>query len=165
MLRFVLWSADIPSLAKPLRTAPIEPPLGPRSAAPYEVEEEHSKTSFCSLFLLSLYICYLTSSTSLLTLYSALLCLTTLVIPRIHPLISHWSNTNPANRILPQSSSLTLPWLALPSLTFFQIVDLSLILKDNAPSKTVNPDDEFADNLWDSEEQKAEQEEEDPFWK
>ena len=48
---------------------------------------------------------------------------------------------------------------------FLQIVDLSLILKDNAPSKTVNPDDEFADNLWDSEEQKAEQEEEDPFWK
>jgi hypothetical protein len=44
-------------------------------------------------------------------------------------------------------------------------VDLSLILKDNAPSKTVNPDDEFADNLWDSEEQKADQEEEDPFWK
>jgi hypothetical protein len=57
------------------------------------------------------------------------------------------------------------PSLNTPSFPYVQIVDLSLILKDNAPSKTVNPDDEFADNLWDSEEQKADQEEEDPFWK
>eukprot|EP00596_Hydrurales_sp_CCMP1899_P010693 CAMPEP_0119042446 /NCGR_PEP_ID=MMETSP1177-20130426/15221_1 /TAXON_ID=2985 /ORGANISM="Ochromonas sp, Strain CCMP1899" /LENGTH=145 /DNA_ID=CAMNT_0007009249 /DNA_START=278 /DNA_END=715 /DNA_ORIENTATION=+ len=43
-----------------------------------------------------------------------------------------------------------------------EIVDLSLILKDNAPKKNAN--DEFADDLWDSEEQKDE-DAEDPFWK
>ena len=48
----------------------------------------------------------------------------------------------------------------------FQIVDLSLILKDNAPVKEINPDDEFAGDMWDSEEQQEkEAEEEDPFWK
>jgi hypothetical protein len=45
---------------------------------------------------------------------------------------------------------------------YIQIVDLSLILKDNVPKKNVN--DEFADDLWDSEEQK-EEDAEDPFWK
>jgi hypothetical protein len=45
-----------------------------------------------------------------------------------------------------------------------QIADLSLILKDNAPSKTVDPDAEFSGDMWDSEEAKA-AEEEDPFWK
>jgi hypothetical protein len=45
-----------------------------------------------------------------------------------------------------------------------QIVDLSLILKDNAPKK--NTDDEFAGDMWDSEEQvKGEEDAEDPFWK
>ena len=51
-------------------------------------------------------------------------------------------------------------------LLYLQIVDLSLILKDNAPSKGVNPDDEFSGDMWDSEEQQEkEAEEEDPFWK
>jgi hypothetical protein len=45
-----------------------------------------------------------------------------------------------------------------------QIVDLSLILKDNAPSKTVDPDAEFSGDMWDSDEAKA-AEEDDPFWK
>ena len=41
-----------------------------------------------------------------------------------------------------------------------------MILKDNAPSKDVNPDDEFSGDMWDSEEQQEkEAEEEDPFWK
>jgi hypothetical protein len=43
-------------------------------------------------------------------------------------------------------------------------VDLSLILKDNAPSKTVDPDAEFSGDMWDSDEAKA-AEEDDPFWK
>ena len=55
MLRFVLWSADIPSLAEPLRTAPIDHPLGPRSVAPHEVEGEHSLLScvLCSYRIIS----------------------------------------------------------------------------------------------------------------
>ena len=46
---------------------------------------------------------------------------------------------------------------------FFQIVDLALILKDPVASKDVDPDEEFAGDRWDAEEQKDD--EEDPFWK